>query len=217
MGLLGGNNEKSIARRLRHGDNAAMRDFYALFANYLTGVCSRYISNDDDVKDVLQDCMVSIIQHIDSFEYRGNGSLKAWATKIAVNCAIRFLKDGKRLETVELPPDIGNISDEEPPDTDDIPPEAIHAMIRRLPEGYRTVFNLYVVEGKSHHEIAQTLGIKEMSSASQLHRAKTLLAKEINKYKSERTYDHERAMGKRDTQEDAFLRGAGSRSVMAGA
>ena len=79
--------------------------------------------------------------------------------------------------------DIPDVPDEEIPEISEIPPSLIQEMIRRLPEGYRTVFNLFVFEGKSHKEIAMLLGIKENSSASQLHRAKALLAGWIREYR----------------------------------
>lgn len=178
--------EKDIVSSIRLGSNEAMRDFYILYASYLSGVCSRYISNDEDAKDVFQDTIVKIIQHIADFKYRGEGSLKAWATKIAVNEALMFLKGSRKLETTLLDETKDNIADnEETPDTSGVTPEALHEMIRRLPDGYREVFNLYVIEGKSHKEIAQLLNIKEMTSASQLHRAKAFLAREINKYRKQ--------------------------------
>lgn len=175
--------EKDMVKALQGGDNAAMRFFYALYANHLSAVVSRYIANNDDRDDVLQDSFLNIIQHIDDFSFRGDGSLKAWATRIAINQSLRFLRNSNRLVTVTTDHDIGDMAEEEQPDTHDVPAEAIHRMIRNLPDGYRTVFNLYVIEGKSHHDIAQLLGIKETTSASQLHRAKALLAKAIKEYK----------------------------------
>ena len=74
---------------------------------------------------------------------------------------------------------------DEDPDSMSVPPDVIYQMIRELPDGYRTIFNLYVIEEKSHREIAQLLGIKESSSASQLHRAKAMLAEKIREYKTE--------------------------------
>jgi len=184
MGLFGGNSEKDLAKRLRRGDNGAMRDFYALYAAHLSGVCSRYIANNADRDDVFQDSLVSIIQHIGDFEYRGDGSLKAWATRIVVNQALTFLHNSKRIDTVAIEQDVGDVADVGEPATDDLPPSVLHDMIRRLPDGYRAVFNLYVVENKSHREIARLLNIKEATSASQLHRAKALLAREINEYRN---------------------------------
>lgn len=182
MNIFGHNSEKTMAEGIRKGDNRAMRDFYAQFGGLLTAVCSRYVVNDDDVKDVMQDAMVSIIQNIDSFTYHGKGSLRAWATRIVVNQALNFVKSRKRLQDTFADKDIGNIAyadDDCEPDIGTVPAEVIHDMISRLPEGYRVVFNLYAIEGKSHKEIAAALGIKADSSASQYHRARNMLAREI--------------------------------------
>ncbi len=89
-----------------------------------------------------------------------------------------------KLKVTNLPSwDLPDMTDDQEPDFEDIPTSAILDMIRTLPVGYRTVFNLYVFEEKSHKEIAQILGIAENSSASQLHRAKRLLIKEIESYR----------------------------------
>lgn len=163
-------------------DNEAMDRLYEAYGGYLAGVCLRYIPDDDKRKDVLQECLVKIFTQIDQFEYRGKGSLKAWMARIAVNESLNQLrKDKTRLfETQEerLP----DLPDEEP-DTEDLTPDEIAMLIGRLPVGYRTVINLYAIEGKSHKEIATALGIKPDTSASQLHRARNLLAKMVKEYK----------------------------------
>ena len=186
MFVFGGNKEQKLVKRLRQGDSRAMREFYDQFAGYLAGVCSRYIGNDDDAKDVLQDCLLRIIAGIDKFEYRGDGSLQSWITRIAVNQSLSFITQRKRMEMTALDRDVQDTAEEDEPDLHDIPPDVIHEMVRNLPDGYRTVFNLYVVENKSHKEIASILNIKEASSASQLHRAKNMLAKEINRYRNKK-------------------------------
>ena len=103
-------------------------------------------------------------------------------TKIVLNETMKFVKRNARLDFVELEGEKMEISDDVP-DTSDVPLSAIHSMIRELPDGYRLIFNLYVIEEKSHREIAELLGIKESTSASQLHRAKALLADKIKKYR----------------------------------
>lgn len=177
-----GNNEERLAKLLRNGDNGAMREFYSLYAGYLTGVCSRYVTDEDDMKDVFQESLINIITHIADFSYRGNGSLKAWATRIVVNESLRFLRDTKRHELMQLDREVPDVPEEDDPPISDVPPDVIHRMVSQLPTGYRMVFNLYVFENKSHQEIASLLGIKEKSSASQLCRAKNLLAKMIRQY-----------------------------------
>lgn len=173
--------EKRLVRLVKQGDGSAMKTMYATYIRYLTAVCSRYIINNEDVKDVLQDCFLKIHSGIESFEYRGPGSLKGWLTKVVVNEALKFLQRNNRFEFVEISDQEYDIPQDDT-DIDSLPSSEIFRMIRELPDGYRTIFNLYVIENKSHKEIASLLHIKESSSASQLHRAKSLLAKKIMQY-----------------------------------
>ena len=188
--------EQRLVERLRSGDNAAMREFYARYADNLASVCARYIADEEDLKDLFQDALVSIFTHVGDFRYRGQGSLQAWATKIVVNTSLKFLKTQRHelhLLDEEWPATADSLStpdaalltqddeSDEPP-INDVPPDVIHQMVSRLPVGYRTVFNLYVFEGHSHSEIAQLLGISKSTSTSQLHRAKRLMAQMITDY-----------------------------------
>ena len=191
MNIFGQHSEEDIAKGIRKGDNRAMRHFYAQYGGLLAAACSRYVNNDDDVKDLMQDAMVNIIQNIDNFTYKGKGSLRAWATRIVVNQALNFVKSQKRFHDTFADKDLGNLSlaDNEEPDISDVPAEVIHRLISQLPDGYRTVFNLFAIEGKSHKEIAALLGIKADTSASQFFRAKNILAKQIENYKSNKNHN----------------------------
>ena len=160
-----------------------MKALYDRYAGFLTAVCSRYIENKEDVKDLMQDSFIRIFSSIGSFEYRGEGSLKAWMSRIVINNTLKYIRDNIQKGMISIDEDIPDVPDEEIPEISEIPPSVIQEMIRRLPEGYRTVFNLFVFEGKSHKEIAMLLGIKENSSASQLHRAKALLGGWIREYR----------------------------------
>ena len=176
-----GNEEQRLVKRLQEGDKTAAREFYTRYGGSLAGVCVRYIADEEDVKDVIQNALVHIFSHITDFKYRGNGSLEAWVVRIAVNESLKFLRTKVQYELLQ--PDYDVIDDsEDDPSVRDIPPDILRKMLNRLPTGYRTVLNLYVFEGKSHQEIARLLGIKKDSSASQLLRAKSLLAQMIRKY-----------------------------------
>ena len=176
-----GNEEQRLVKRLQEGDKTAAREFYTRYGGSLAGVCVRYIADEEDVKDVIQNALVHIFSHITDFKYRGNGSLEAWGVRIAVNESLKFLRTKVQYELLQ--PDYDVIDDsEDDPSVRDIPPNIIRQMLNRLPTGYRTVLNLYVFEGKSHQEIARLLGIKKDSSASQLLRAKSMLAQMIRKY-----------------------------------
>ena len=168
---------------VKQGDVSAMKGLYEQHIGYLTAVCSRYVVNEDDVKDVLQDSFVKVFTSIAKFEYRGKGSVRAWLTKVVVNESLAFLKQQRHLEMAYPEQELPDLPEEESTDLTDIPPEAIQKMVQQLPAGYRTVFCLFVFEHKSHKEIASVLGIKTDTSASQLHKAKGLLAQMSNDYK----------------------------------
>ena len=174
--------EQRLVKRLQEGDKTAAREFYTLYADRLAGVCSRYITDEEDLKDVFQNALVHIFSHIADFEYRGVGSLQAWTTRVMVNESLRFLRTKKQHEIVQLDNVAVDEIDDDDPSISDIPPDTIRQMLSSLPTGYRTVLNLFFFEDMSHQEIAHLLGIKKDTSASQLHKAKKLLLKMIKKY-----------------------------------
>lgn len=179
--------ERHIVDLMRKGEPSAMDKFYQEYADYLTGVCARYISDEDTLKDVMQESLVKIFTQFHQFEYRGKGSLKAWITKVAVNEALVQLQKEKQTYIALHGPDIENLPDEEgeEPDTDGVDTGTLLAFVRKLPPGYRAVLNLFVVEGKSHKEIAEILQIQPSTSASQYLRAKRMLAEMIRTYKQQ--------------------------------
>ena len=176
------NDEQRLAELIRRGDNAAMREFCSLYVPHLKAICTRYVTDSDDASDVLQETLISIVTHISDFHYLGQGSLKAWATRIAVNESLNYIRRNRRQELTLQEQYIDDRAEEEDPPIEDIPPEVIQQMVKQLPTGYRTVFNLYVFEDKSHQEIAQLLGISVNTSTSQLHKAKNLLAQMIQTF-----------------------------------
>ena len=180
---MSGDMEKVLVEQARNGDRAAMRQIYDCYSRYLAATCSRYLPDGGDLRDVLQDSFVKIFSSLGKFDYRGEGSLKAWMRQISVNEALKFIRKRKRSDTVEYKWDLPDKEEEEEPDVGSVPPGVIQKMIQALPEGYRTVLTLYAFEEKSHKEIAALLGITESTSASQLHRARAILARQINEYK----------------------------------
>ena len=132
-----------------------------------------------DAEDVVQESFVKFFSNIASFDFRGEGSLKAWLLRIVVNEAISMTRKQSRLTFVDEVPE--EVPDENP-EVERVPPAELTRMIGELPEGYRLVLNMFVFEQMSHKEIAQRLGIKENSSASQYFHAKKLLGKMINDY-----------------------------------
>ncbi|MDO4497385.1 MAG: RNA polymerase sigma factor [Bacteroidales bacterium] len=177
--------EQDIAERFRRGDSQAGRLLYETYAGWLLGVCLRYVCDRNTAQDLLHDGFLQILTHASQFKWQGEGSLKAWVFRVQHNVILMHLREQEKIHqlfTTDEPqlPDIP-----EPETVADVPQAVILQMISKLPAVYRTVFNLYVIDGHSHREIAQLLGIKEKTSASQLVHAKRLLAEQINNWRKE--------------------------------
>lgn len=170
---------EQLVERIRQKDQRAMTELYQQYVEELSSVCYRYVTQENDAKDVLQNSFVKIFTSIESLEYRGEASFKGWMKKVVANEALCYLKNRKKLLLVEQ--DAANIQTEfeEEPEPERVSPDNLHQLIQELPDGYRTVLNLFVFEGYSHRQIAELLGISEATSASQLFYAKRLLAKKI--------------------------------------
>lgn len=171
--------ELELLEALRRKDPTGTRQFYDRYVGYLTAVALRYVPDRAAVKDILQDAFLRMLDAVGRFEYRGEGSLKSWAGRIVVNGALKSLRGQGRLTYVE---DLPDLPDDEDVPVQQVPPAVLQQLIQNLPDGYRTVFNLFVFEKKPHREIAALLGIKEDSSASQYFRARALLARQIKAY-----------------------------------
>lgn len=177
--------DEQLLQQMQDGQRSAMEVFYRRYAGYLFAVCRRYIADNEDAKDILQESFIKIFSSIKSFRFNSDNpkdksSLRSWATKIVVNCALSHLRN-QRLTFVSTDEvDISDIPDESP-DVSRVPAEKIQALIEELPSGYRTVFNLYAIEQLSHKKIGEILGINEKSSASQYLRARRILQQKIKK------------------------------------
>ena len=170
---------ESLVSRIRNHDQQAMRQLYEMHVGRLASVCYRYVPDENDAKDVMQNSFVKIFTALPTFEYRDELSFRAWMTRIVMNEALRFLKLQKRLPMEALSDESTLAVTDEEPDVERITADQLHQLVSDLPDGYRTVINLFVFEGCSHKQIAELLGIKEVTSASQLFHAKQLLAKRI--------------------------------------
>ncbi len=146
----------------------------------LMTVCRRYSNQSFDAKDVLQETFIKIFKHIDTFDPT-RGNLEPWLRKIAVNTSLKYLKKQQLFyqRNNELSYDHG----QEPSVYSDLDEEEMIAIIQDLPDTYRTVFNLYAIEGYSHKEIGKMLEIEEASSRSNLSRARQLLRIKITELK----------------------------------
>lgn len=161
------------------GDRRMQRALYDRFAPVMYGVCLRYAGSTAEAEDVLQEGFIKVFRKIDS--YRGEGSFEGWIRRIFVNTAIEYYRKrtylqpitGQEENTVE-----GNYLSV----LDHLAEQDIIKLVQQLAPGYRTVFNLYVVEGYTHKQIADMLNISEGTSKSQLSRAKQILQELVRTY-----------------------------------
>ena len=169
---------RQLVERIRKKDQRAMSQLYQMYVEELSSVCYRYVPDEDDAKDVLQNSFVKIFTTISALDYRGEDSFKAWMKRIVANEALGYLKQRKKLVFVEYNAASQDSVDDEP-QPERLSADEVHKLISELPDGYRMVVNLYVFEGYSHKQIAELLSISERTSASQFYHAKRLLAKSI--------------------------------------
>lgn len=177
--------EQHIVTGCRKGDEAARRELYELFGRRLFNICRRYVVDRSSAEDLLHDAFIKIFSSFDKFDWRGEGSLRAWVERVTVNIALEYLRKNSKAVFSSDERLLDRQPDEPAVDAGEaraVPREVLVRFIDELPAGYRTVFNLYCVEGFPHREIARMLGINEKSSSSQLSRAKALLATKIKDY-----------------------------------
>lgn len=170
--------ELELIDACKQGNRIAQRKLYDDHVDYMMITCLRYVRNREDAKEVMLDGFCNGFKNLDKFEYRGGGSLKAWLKKIMINQCLMFLRKSNVLQYAEEPEQ----HNEPAVATDAISRLSIKELmetIQQLPDGYRTVFNLYVMEQLTHKEISKLLSISENTSKSQLHRAKKMLQQHI--------------------------------------
>ena len=169
--------DEALLAACRRGESAAQYQLYQKLSHSLMGVCLRYCPNRAEAEDALQNTFVKIFTRLDQF--RGQGPFDAWARRIAVTTSLHALEQHR----LRHPGPGGDALDEMAADMPSAEPSALDhlatadllALLATLPPGYRTVLNLYAVEGYSHQEIGALLGIAEGTSKSQLARARRLL------------------------------------------
>lgn len=166
------------------GDSASQKILFMEYSEMLLATCVRYMGNRDEAKDVLQDSYMRIFKYAHTFDQKG-GNLKGWMKTICIREALKQIKKKKRTASMD---ELEYIPTVDPMVIENMDTEKLHTMISELPEKQRTVFNLYVVEGYSHKEIAQLLKVEEASSRSILSRTKGMLKKRLLNIKSKESW-----------------------------
>lgn len=172
-------NMQNIIALCKKGDRSAQKVLFESLSPKMFAVCLRYMGDRDAAEDVLQEGFISLFSKLDS--YSGDGSFEGWARKVFVNTALMTLRKNDVLkQSAEIESAFG-ISSGGSSAIQDISYQELLRIISELPVGYRTVFNMFVIEGYSHKEISEALGISEATSRSQLQRARVILQGKIKR------------------------------------
>lgn len=172
--------ENKLIEGCKNGEAWAQKTVYEIHASTMMSVCIRYVGDYETARDLLQDGFIKVFTKIDS--YTGTGAFAGWIRRIFVTTALEFLRQNNALKQSEELDDFNiKFEDNQPSIIDEITADELLNCVAQLSEGYRTVFNMYAIEGFSHAEIAETLQISENTSRSQFMRARNILQKNVEK------------------------------------
>ncbi|GAB3687874.1 RNA polymerase sigma factor [Spirosoma flavus] len=177
--------EAQLITALKRGESRAHKVVYERFAGKMLAVCTRYCANRADAEEVMLDGFMRVFDKIEQF--REEGSFEGWIRRIMVTESLMFLRRNKQWRQ-EIPIEETTAEPDYEWADATLNEQDLLRMVNQLPDGYRTIFNLYAIEGYAHAEIAEMLGISEGTSKSQLSRARTLLQTNLKKLEQEPEY-----------------------------
>jgi len=168
--------ETELIHACKKQNAKAQRILYDKYASYMLGLCKRYVRGELEAEDVMIGGFMKVFSKIDLFE--GKGSFEGWMKRIMINESLGYIRKNKAMyletdiEAADKEPELDKLSTA-------LEAKDLLKMINELPSGYRTIFNLYAIEGYSHKEIGELLGINENTSKSQLSRARMHLQRKL--------------------------------------
>ena len=169
--------ERQLVEACIRNERTAQRQLYELFAGKFYAIAVRYMKDEDEAADVMQDAFVKVFKYINTFRF--DCPFEAWARRILINTALKALQKNKRrgyqIDATEMTNQLG----ENAIDISGLALSELMELIHELPDGCQTIFNLYAIEGYKHHEIAAMLDISEGTSKSQYSRAKQILQQKL--------------------------------------
>jgi RNA polymerase sigma factor (sigma-70 family) len=175
--------EADLIKGCLNGDSKMQEELYKRFAPKMYAVCLRYSNNAENAQDLLQEGFIKIFRNLNRF--RGDGSFEGWIRRIFVNTSIEYFRKKTNLFSITEKEDLV-VEDSSLNALDRLAEKDIILLVQELSPGYRTVFNLYAIEGYSHKEIGTMLNINEGTSKSQLARAKSILKKKVEQFLDEK-------------------------------
>lgn len=174
-------NDKELIQGCLKNDATCQKKLYDKYAATMYTICLRYGQHQEEAKDFLQDGFVKVFKSLASFAFKG--SFEGWMKRIFVNTALEEIRKKGRL-VLQEEPDTSHLIEEEWTVSSNLTMNHILAEIQKLPDGYRTIFNLYVIDGFQHNEIAELLGISDSTSKTQLRKARMALQQKLQHLRS---------------------------------
>jgi len=168
--------ESDLIKACRQGNRLAQRELYERYSRKMFAVCLRYVRQRTEAEDLLADGFMKVFNNVENF--KESGSLEGWIRRIVVNECLGHLRKQRLMYVENLAEEFIDVS-ENTDHTNQMQADELMQLIQDLPTSYRTIFNLYAIEGYSHKEIGEMLNINENTSKSQLSRARALLQKKI--------------------------------------
>ena len=159
------------------GKSKAQESLYVEYAPKMMGVCLRYAKSYDEAEDILHDGFIKIFHSLKSFRFEG--SFEGWMRRVVVNTALERFRSKTQLQPVD---EFDDVEEDEEVDVEDVSIDVLLNMVQDLPERYRMVFSLYVLDGYPHNEIAEVMNISIGTSKSNLARARGILKEKLNEY-----------------------------------
>lgn len=169
--------DRTLANKCVEGDQLAQRKLFEKYAPKMMGVCLRYTRDVEQAEDVMQDGFVKVFTKLD--KYSGEGSLEGWVRRIMVNTALDHIRRNTKFNANVSMDDVEYKVESDSDALGSLMEEDLLKLIQEMPDGYRTVFNMFAIEGYSHKEIGEQLGVSENTSKSQYSRAKAYLRMKV--------------------------------------
>ena len=168
---------KTLVEQCKAGNSSSQFELYGLYVDAMYNVGMRFLGSKEEAEDIVQDSFVDAFKNLNNFKY--DSSFGAWLKRIVINKSINRLKT-KRVPVVPMDAHEYHLADEAPIQADPVDIKKVKSGITKLPDGYRQIINLYLIEGYDHVEIGEILGISTNTSKSQYHRAKKKLLEIIS-------------------------------------
>ncbi len=176
--------DSSLIEKCRAGDQRAQRELFEKYAPKMLGVCLRYAKNKEQAEDVLQEGFIKVYTKLE--HYQSKGSLEGWIRRIMVNTSLDHIRKNVKFQGDRSVEDVGFKLEQNTFNSDQLFEEDLLKLINAMPPGYKVVFNMFAIEGYSHKEIAEELGVSENTSKSQYSRARAYLKAKLEELGIER-------------------------------